>query len=112
MTRDEETARDLGASPWQALRPVVLPMIGPSVVGIGLIGFTLSWDEIARSSRAVGYLNTLPSKLQGQTTTLTTPVICAPGMLTTGVTLLVIAAVLAAILALRRRPSGIPKRGS
>jgi putative spermidine/putrescine transport system permease protein len=39
---------------------VVLPIIGPSVVGIGLFGFTLSWDEIARTSQAVGYLNTLP----------------------------------------------------
>ena len=58
--RFEEAARDLGASPWQALRHVVLPIIGPSLIGIGLFGFTLSWDEIARTSQAVGYLNTLP----------------------------------------------------
>jgi putative spermidine/putrescine transport system permease protein len=112
--RYEEAARDLGASPWQALRHVVLPIIGPSVVGIGLFGFTLSWDEIARTSQAVGYLNTLPLELQGQTTTVTTPVIYALGTLTTGVSLLVIAAALAAILLLRRRQlrtaSGAPKR--
>src|SRR5215510_7103779 len=101
--RYEEAARDLGATPWQALRHVVLPIIGPSVVGIGLFGFTLSWDEIARTSQAVGYLNTLPLELQGQTTTVTTPVIYALGTLTTGVSLLVIAAALAAILLLRRR---------
>ena len=101
--RYEEAARDLGASPWQALRHVVLPIIGPSVVGIGLFGFTLSWDEIARTSQAVGYLNTLPLELQAQTTTVTTPVIYALGTLTTGVSLLVIAAALAAILVLRRR---------
>ena len=101
--RYEEAARDLGASPWQALRHVVLPIIGPSVVGIGLFGFTLSWDEIARTSQAVGYLNTLPLELQGQTTTVTTPVIYALGTLTTGVSLLVIAAALAAILLLRQR---------
>src|SRR5260221_5463031 len=70
--RFEEAARDLGASPWQTLRHVVLPIIGPSVVGIGLFGFTLSWDEIARTSQAVGYRNTLPLELQGQTTTVTT----------------------------------------
>jgi putative spermidine/putrescine transport system permease protein len=35
-------------------RHVVLPMIGPRVVGIGMFGFTLSWDEIARSSQAIG----------------------------------------------------------
>jgi putative spermidine/putrescine transport system permease protein len=101
--RYEEAARDLGASPWQALRHVVLPIIGPSVVGIGLFGFTLSWDEIARTSQAVGYLNTLPLELQGQTTTVTTPVIYALGTLTTAVSLLVIAAAFAAIVLMRRR---------
>jgi putative spermidine/putrescine transport system permease protein len=30
--RYEEAARDLGASPWQALRHVVLPIIGRSLV--------------------------------------------------------------------------------
>jgi putative spermidine/putrescine transport system permease protein len=101
--RYEEAARDLGASPWQALRHVVLPIIGPSVVGIGLFGFTLSWDEIARTSQAIGYLNTLPLELQGQTTTVTTPVIYALGTLTTAVSLLVIAAAFAAIVLMRRR---------
>jgi putative spermidine/putrescine transport system permease protein len=101
--RFEEAARDLGASPWQTLRHVVLPIIGPSVVGIGLFGFTLSWDEIARTSQAVGYRNTLPLELQGQTTTVTTPVIYALGTLTTAVSFAVIVCALAAILALRRR---------
>ena len=99
----EEAARDLGASPWQTLRHVVLPIIGPSVVGIGLFGFTLSWDEIARTSQAIGYRNTLPLELQGQTTTVTTPVIYALGTLTTAISLSVIALALAAILLLRRR---------
>jgi putative spermidine/putrescine transport system permease protein len=101
--RFEEAARDLGASPWQTLRHVVLPIIGPSVVGIGLFGFTLSWDEIARTSQAVGYRNTLPLELQGQTTTVTTPVIYALGTLTTAVSFAVIGCARAAILILRRR---------
>lgn len=101
--RYEEAARDLGATPWQTFRHVVLPIIGPSVVGIGLFGFTLSWDEIARSSQAIGYLNTLPLELEGQTTTVTTPVIYALGTLTTAVSMAVIALSLAAILILRLR---------
>jgi putative spermidine/putrescine transport system permease protein len=101
--RYEEAARDLGATPWQSFRHVVLPIIGPSVVGIGLFGFTLSWDEIARSSQAIGYLNTLPLELRGQTTTVTTPVIYALGTLTTAVSVLVIASSLAAIALLRLR---------
>jgi putative spermidine/putrescine transport system permease protein len=104
--RYEEAARDLGATPWQTLRYVVLPIIGPSVVGIALFGFTLSWDEIARSSQAIGYLNTLPLELQGQTTTVTTPVIYALGTLTTAVSVAVIVVSLGAILLLRRRRMG------
>ncbi len=99
----EEAARDQGATPWQSFRHVVLPLIGPSVVGIGMFGFTLSWDEIARSSQAIGELNTLPLELQGLTTTVTTPAIYALGTVTTAVSLLVVALALAAASALRRR---------
>jgi putative spermidine/putrescine transport system permease protein len=99
----EEAARDLGATPWQALVHVVLPMIGPSLVGVGMFGFTLSWDEIARSSQAIGDLNTLPLELQGLTTTVTTPAIYALGTATTVLSLLVIFAALAGAGALRHR---------
>jgi len=85
----EEAARDLGATPWQGFRHVVLPLIAPSVVGIGMFGFTLSWDEIARTSQAIGDVNTLPLELQGLTTTVTTPSIYALGTVTTFVSLLV-----------------------
>ncbi|WP_341893570.1 ABC transporter permease [Variovorax sp. YR752] len=99
----EEAARDQGATPWQTFAHVVLPLIGPSVVGIGMFGFTLSWDEIARSSQAIGDLNTLPLELQGLTTTVTTPAIYALGTVTTLVSLLVIALALAAAAWLGRR---------
>ena len=104
----EEAARDQGATPWQTFRHVVLPLIGPSVVGVGMFGFTLSWDEIARSSQAVGDLNTLPLELQGLTTTVTTPAIYALGTLTTGVSLGVVAIALAGAAALRRRRGARP----
>jgi len=99
----EEAARDQGATPWQTFLHVVLPLIGPSVVGIGMFGFTLSWDEIARSSQAIGDLNTLPLELQGLTTTVTTPAIYALGTVTTGISLLVIALALSTASVLRRR---------
>jgi len=101
--RYEEAARDLGATPWQSFAHVVLPIIGPSVIGIGLFGFTLSWDEIARSSQAIGERNTLPMELQALTTTVTTPDIYALGTATTGVSFLVIAVALGAIAILRAR---------
>ncbi len=85
----EEAARDLGATPWQSFRHVVLPMIAPSLVGIAMFGFTLSWDEIARTSQAIGDVNTLPLELQGLTTTVTTPSIYALGTVTMVVSFLV-----------------------
>jgi len=99
----EEAARDLGATRWQSLRHVVLPLIGPSLVGIGMFGFTLSWDEIARSSQAMGDLNTLPLELQGLTTTVTTPVIYALGTVTTVVSFAVMALTLGVLAWWRRR---------
>jgi putative spermidine/putrescine transport system permease protein len=102
----EEAARDQGATPWQAFWHVVLPLIAPSVVGIGMFGFTLSWDEISRSSQAIGDLNTLPLELQGLTTTVTDPAIYALGTLTTAVSLVVIGIALASVAWLRASRAG------
>lgn len=79
----EEAARDLGASPWQTLRYVVLPIIGPSLIGVALFGFTLSYDEFARTLLTSGSYNTLPLEIFGMTTNVTTPVLYALGTLTT-----------------------------
>ena len=98
----EEAARDQGATPWQTFRHVVLPLIAPPVVGVGMFGFTLSWDEIARTSQAIGDVNTLPLELQGLTSPVTTPAIDALGTVTTVVSFLVIG--LAFGLALLMRP--------
>jgi len=101
----EEAARDLGASPWQSFRHVVLPIIGPSVIGVGMFGFTLSWDEIARTSQAIGDQNTLPLELQGLTTSVTTPVIYALGTMTTMLSLTVMVVGLLTVQWLSRRRS-------
>jgi putative spermidine/putrescine transport system permease protein len=102
--RYEEAARDLGATPWQTFRHVVLPLIAPSLIGIALFGFTLSWDEAARSSQALGSdQNTLPLELTGLTTTVTNPEIYALGTVTTSVSFAVILVSLLLIQALRRR---------
>ncbi len=99
----EEAGRDLGATGPQILRHVVVPILGPSLVGVALFGFTLSFDELARTSQAIGGRNTLPLELQGLTTTVTTPEIYALGTLTTAMSLAVIATALAASLFLQRR---------
>ncbi len=79
----EEAARDQGATSWQSFRHVVLPIILPSVIGIALFGFTLSYDEFARTLLTAGSDNTLPLEIFGMTTSVTTPVLYALGTLTT-----------------------------
>jgi len=99
----EEAARDLGAGPWATFREAVLPIIAPSLVGVALFGFTLSYDELARSSQAIGGLNTLPLELRGLTTTVTDPCIYALGTVNTSISFLVIALALFFTWVLRRR---------
>jgi putative spermidine/putrescine transport system permease protein len=98
----EEAARDQGATPWQAFRHVVLPIIAPSVVGVALFGFTLSYDEYARTLLTAGSDNTLPLEIIGMTTSVTTPVLYALGTLTTAISTAVITLGLVGVRLLRR----------
>ena len=99
----EEAARDQGATPWQVFQYVVLPIILPSVVGIALFGFTLSYDEFARTLLTAGSDNTLPLEIFGMTTNITTPVLYALGSLTTAISFAVIGGTITLILVIRRR---------
>ena len=99
----EEAARDQGATAWQTLRHVVLPIIAPSLIGVALFGFTLSYDEFARTLLTAGSYNTLPLEIFGMTTNVTTPVIYALGTLTTAFSFMIIAAFLLSVWIMGRR---------
>lgn len=99
----EEAARDLGASPWQTVRFVVLPIIAPMLIGVALFGFTLSYDEFARTLLTAGSYNTLPLEIYGMTTNVTSPVLYALGTLTTVFSLVIIGSFLTGLALLRRR---------
>jgi putative spermidine/putrescine transport system permease protein len=99
----EEAARDLGASSWQSFAHVLLPMILPSLIGVGLFGFSLSYDEFARTLMTSGSSNTLPLEIYGMTTNVTTPVLYALGTVTTLFSFLVIGLTLLTILLVNRR---------
>ena len=103
----EEAARDLGANHWQTIRYVVIPIIAPSLVGVALFGFTLSYDELARTQQAAGSKNTLPLDLQGLTTTVTTPEIYALGTVTLAVSFVIITSTVAIAMHLQRRRSAL-----
>lgn len=102
----EEAARDQGATPWQSFRHVVLPIILPSVIGIALFGFTLSYDEFARTLLTSGGDNTLPLEIFAMTTNITTPVLYALGTVTTVLSFVVIGVALGSLALLRRRRAG------
>ena len=101
--RYEEVARDLGATSWQTVKHVIVPIVLPSLIGVGLFGFTLSYDEFSRSLYTSGTFNTLPLEIYGMTTNVTTPVLYALGTVTTGLSFLVIALALVSTIIVRRR---------
>ena len=105
----EEAGRDLGAGPFQVFRLIVLPIIAPSLIGVALFGFTLSYDEFARTLLTSGSRNTLPLEIFGMTTNVTTPVIYALGTLTTLFSLLIIIFFLTFFVLSQRRRN---KKGS
>jgi putative spermidine/putrescine transport system permease protein len=99
----EEAATDLGATSWQRLREVTLPMLLPGIIGVALFGFTLSYDELARTSLTAGSKNTLPLEIWAMTTNVTSPALYAVGAVTTIVSFVVIIIALTSIAAIQRR---------
>ncbi len=81
----------------------MLPLIAPSLVGVGLFGFSLSYDEFARTLLTAGSDNTLPLEIFAMTTNATTPVLYALGSLTTLFSLSIVVAVTLTVLAMRRK---------
>ncbi|MBS0518622.1 MAG: ABC transporter permease [Proteobacteria bacterium] len=107
----EEAARDLGASPLQTIWLVVLPILLPGIVAVALFGFTLSYDEFARTLQTAGPMNTLPLEIWSMTLNVTSPSLYALGTTTTIVSFLIIGLCLGAIVAIQRRRGGRATRG-
>jgi putative spermidine/putrescine transport system permease protein len=79
----EEASRDLGATDTRTFWEIIFPLIAPSLLGIGILVFTLSYDEFTRTSLVSGQDNTLPLEIFGMTTNVTSPALYALGTLTT-----------------------------
>jgi putative spermidine/putrescine transport system permease protein len=92
----EEAARDLGSNDWQTFWQIILPLIAPSLIGVAMISFTLSYDEFTRTSLISGQNNTLPLEIFGMTTNVTSPALYALGTITTVFSLFAIAIAIAA----------------
>jgi spermidine/putrescine transport system permease protein len=59
----EEASLDLGAGQWRTFWHVTVPNLRLSIIGAGLLIFTLSMDEIAVSFFLIGRDNTLPLEI-------------------------------------------------
>jgi putative spermidine/putrescine transport system permease protein len=99
----EEAAFDLGATRWQSVKDVVVPIVFPGIIAVALFGFTLSYDEFPRSWLTVGSKNTLPLEIWTMTTNVTSPALYALGTVTTIVSFTVIAIALTSIILIQRR---------
>jgi putative spermidine/putrescine transport system permease protein len=99
----EEAAADLGATAWQRLRYVTLPILLPGILGVAMGALTLSYDEYARTTLTIGPLNTLPLELYALISSATSPTLFAIGTLTTTVSFLIIATTLVLVFRMQRR---------
>ncbi len=88
--RLEEAARDMGADEWTVFKEVTLPLITPGIVAAGLFGFTLSYDEFARTTLLAGAQNTLPLDINASLTQRVQPTLFALGTASTIFSLLMI----------------------
>lgn len=99
----EEAATDLGASPWQRLRHVTLPILMPGIIGVAMGAFTLSYDEYARTTLTIGPKNTLPLEIYALISSATSPTLFAIGTLTTGASFIIIVVSLVVVMRMQRR---------
>jgi putative spermidine/putrescine transport system permease protein len=99
----EEAARDMGADEWTVFREVTLPLITPGIVAAGLFGFTLSYDEFARTTLVSGAQNTLPLDINASLTQRVQPTLFALGTASTLFSLLMIVVFIAIYTILYRR---------
>ena len=75
----EEAAMDLGASPWQALRLVLLPMLMPAIAASLMVAFAISIDDFVISAFLSGDQSTLtiPVRLYSAARVAPTPALNA-----------------------------------
>ena len=87
----EEAARDMGASSWQIMREVTLPLLWPGVVSAGLFTFLLSWGNFPLSLFTTGADLTLPEWLYAKMVSGYSPLVPSVGTLTVLGSLIIIA---------------------
>lgn len=96
LTRDhlalERAAADLGASPWDTLRTVTLPLMKPGMITGSILGFITSWINVELSMfNTTAALNTIPVQLFNYVQYSVDPSIAAVSAITIFISIIVIA---------------------
>ena len=104
----EEAARDLGCTPWQALRLVILPVILPALIASGLLVFALVFDDFVLAFFTTGVdPQPLPVRIYSQIRLSISPAINAVGTCMLAVSVLLIALSLVIPRLFGRKDSGL-----
>jgi spermidine/putrescine transport system permease protein len=77
----EEAARDMGASRFQILRKITLPLLMPGMISATCFAILLSWGNFALSLYTTGADSSLPEWLYARMTTGYQPLVPAVGVL-------------------------------
>lgn len=80
----EEAAFDMGATRWQVLREITLPILSPGIVSGAIFAFLLSWGNFPLSLFSTGADQTVPEWLYAKMVSGYTPMVPTLGSLTMG----------------------------
>jgi spermidine/putrescine transport system permease protein/putrescine transport system permease protein len=104
----EEAARDLGCTPWQSLRLVILPTILPALIASGLLVFALVFDDFVLAFFTTGVdPQPLPVRIYSQIRLSISPAINAVGTCMLAVSVLLITLSLVVPRLFGRKDSGL-----
>jgi spermidine/putrescine transport system permease protein len=106
----EDAARDLGATSWNVLRHITLPMLRPAIVGAALLSFTVSLDDFVVTFFLAGPgATTLPLKVFSMIKTGITPEVNALSAIMVVVSMLCVGL---SWLFQQQNPSSITQKGA
>jgi spermidine/putrescine transport system permease protein len=86
----EEAAFDMGASRWQVLKEITLPLLSPGIVSGAIFAFLLSWGNFPLSLFSTGADQTIPEWLYAKMVAGYTPMVPTLGSLTMGAAALIV----------------------
>ena len=101
----EEAARDLGASPFQAVRMVIVPLLTPAIFASAVLVFATSIDDFVASSllSSGAGSETVPVKIYGSVRGGATPALNALATIMLSASMLALVVVFAIMRVMRRR---------